>query len=248
RVDRLDIADPAKEVHRHDGLRPRRDGGRHRLRDDHAHLIAVDQHRPGADREDGAHRRDEGVCLGDDLVAGADGGGAQRQLESGEPGVRADRLGDPAIGGELALECRDVRAEDEVSPLKHGHHRLADGRLQRLRLRRQVHEPDALGDGAQWYFSWTRRSSDSRSPMTRAGLPATTMPAGTSLVTTAAAPTRAPSPTTTSGSSVALMPTRAPRLIVGPRMHSRQMGWRSLAIITPGARKTSSSRVVNWAT
>ena len=52
--------------------------------------------------------------------------------------------------------------------------------------------------------------------MTRAGLPTTTAPAGTSRTTTAPAPTSAFSPTTTPGRSVALAPILAPLRITGP--------------------------------
>ena len=91
-------------------------------------------------------------------------------------------------------------------------------------------------------------STASTGPMTRAGLPATSMPGGTSAVTTLPAPTSAFSPIVISGSSVTLTPMRAPRRIVGPCMHLVQIGCGSLAIVTPGARNTSSSRIVNWAT
>src|SRR5215813_1026519 len=53
-------------------------------------------------------------------------------------------------------------------------------------------------------------SSESTGPMTRAGLPATAMPAGTSAVTTLPAPTSAFSPMVMSGSNVTLTPIRAP--------------------------------------
>src|SRR5262245_61361934 len=49
------------------------------------------------------------------------------------------------------------------------------------------------------------------SPMTHAGLPATTAKSGTSRVTRAAAPTIAPTPIVTSGRIVALLPIEARR-------------------------------------
>ena len=66
-------------------------------------------------------------------------------------------------------------------------------------------------------------------------------------VTTLPAPTSAFSPMVMSGSSVTLTPILAPFLIVGPCMHLVQMGCGSLATVTPGARNTSSSIVVNCA-
>ena len=51
----------------------------------------------------------------------------------------------------------------------------------------------------------------------------------------------------TSGRIVTFTPMRAPRRIVGPCMHLVQIGWGSFAIVTPGARNTSSSMIVNCA-
>ena len=53
----------------------------------------------------------------------------------------------------------------------------------------------------------------------RAGLPATTVSAGTSRVTTLPAPIRARRPMVTNGKMVTPAPTCAPSRIVGPRMH-----------------------------
>ena len=78
---RQDLAGKVRDLGELDHLGPRGDRGRDLLRDDHAIRIAIDQHRGRAHREDRAHRRDEGVRLRDDLVTGADPGGAQRQLE-----------------------------------------------------------------------------------------------------------------------------------------------------------------------
>ena len=91
-------------------------------------------------------------------------------------------------------------------------------------------------------------STESTGPITRAGFPATSIPAGTSVVTTLPAPISAFSPMVMSGSSVTLTPMRAPRRMVGPCMHLVQIGCGSLATVTPGARNTSSSIVVNCAT
>jgi hypothetical protein len=116
-------------MHRHDGFRTRRDRRLDQWRNDDAVRIAIDQHRRGPNREDGAHRGDEGVGLRDDLIAGTNSGGAQRQLQRREPGVGANRVGDATVIGELALEGRDVRAEDEVAPLQDRIDRVADRRL-----------------------------------------------------------------------------------------------------------------------
>src|SRR5262245_6625958 len=60
--------------------------------------------------------------------------------------------------------------------------------------------------------------------MTRAGLPTTTAPGGTSSTTTEPAPTRAFSPTTTPGRSVEFAPILAPLLITGPTSWSLTPG------------------------
>src|SRR5258708_3268467 len=89
---------------------------------------------------------------------------------------------------------------------------------------------------------------------TRVGLPATTAPAGTSLVTTLPAPTVAPSPIVIPQRMVAPEPIDAPRLtVVGTQAQSASVwsapaalvafGNRSLINITPCPMKTSSSRV-----
>ena len=73
---------------------------------------------------------------------------------------------------------------------------------------------------------------------------------GQPFVTTVPEPITAPSPMVMKGSKVTFTPICAPRLIVGPRMQrpeKAQPGWMSFAIVTPGAMKTSSSIVVNWA-
>jgi hypothetical protein len=97
-------------MHRHDGFRSWCNRRRDQLRDDHPVRIAIDEHGRGAHRENGADGRDEGVGLGDDLVARTNFGGAQRQLQRREPGVGADRVGDTTVISELSLEARDVLA------------------------------------------------------------------------------------------------------------------------------------------
>src|SRR5678816_2842700 len=89
---------------------------------------------------------------------------------------------------------------------------------------------------------------------TRAGLPATTAPAGTSFVTTLPAPTVAASPMVTPQRIVAPEPIEAPRLtVVGTHFQSASVcrapvtlvarGKRSLMNVTLWPTKTSSSKV-----
>ena len=81
----------------------------------------------------------------------------------------------------------------------------------------------------------------------RAGLPTTSVRGGTSLSTTAPAPTNASSPTSMPGSRTAPPPIRAPRLIVGPLRSAWRFSVRpmklSFVVTTQGAMNTSSSSV-----
>ena len=84
-----------------------------------------------------------------------------------------------------------------------------------------------------------------------AGLPYATVPGGTSLVTTDPDPTIAPSPIVTYGKMVTFTPIWAPTRMSGPAIVLDDLacpGNRSFAMVTPGARNTSSSSSVNWAT
>jgi hypothetical protein len=59
-------------VDRHDRSSPRGHGRGNRVWNDGAALITVDKNRSRADRQDGAHGRDERIRLRDDLIAWAD--------------------------------------------------------------------------------------------------------------------------------------------------------------------------------
>ena len=70
-------------------------------------------------------------------------------------------------------------------------------------------------------------------------------------MTTDPAPMIAPRPILTYGRIVTLTPICAPASMIGPAIDSPDTtfpGYRSLAIVTPGARKTSSSSSVYCAT
>ena len=69
-----------------------------------------------ADRRDG---RDEGEGHGDHLVARADAGGEQRQVQRAGAGVDGDGVRRAAVGGEVALERRDLVAEHELAAVEH---------------------------------------------------------------------------------------------------------------------------------
>ena len=140
--DRLDVADAAEQVDRHDGPRRRRQGRPHRVRSDDPVVVAVDQHRPGAHRQDGAGAGNERIGLGDDLVARSDAERPQGQLQGRQPGVDPDRMWDAAVGGEFLLEELDVFAEDEVPAAQHRLDRLVESRLEGLDLGLEVDEAD----------------------------------------------------------------------------------------------------------
>jgi hypothetical protein len=85
-----------------------------------------------------AHRepgRDEGVRRNDHLVAGADAPGAQHEVQRVEAVADADRVGDAAVRGELALEGVDLGAEDVAA--------RSEDALARLAQRRRVRRVDA---------------------------------------------------------------------------------------------------------
>ncbi len=109
------------------------------------------------------------------------------------------------------------------------------------------HEDDAgeaLAPARHWFSS---SSSSATGRRTRAGLPTTSIRAGTSFVTTAPAPTNASSPISTAGQRIAPPPTRAPRRITGPLISSCRRSVRpmklSFVVTTHGAMKTFSSSV-----
>ena len=76
--------------------------------------LDVDEHRRRAGVADRRDRRDEGERDGDDLVARADAGREQRQVQRAGAGVDGDRVLGAAVGGELALEAGDLLAKDEL--------------------------------------------------------------------------------------------------------------------------------------
>jgi hypothetical protein len=89
----FDLSEPPVQMHRHDGLRPRRDRGLetawvHRPR----RRIDVDQNGRRADVEDRRDGCDEGHGHGDDLVARPHARGEQRQLERRRSGIERDTV------------------------------------------------------------------------------------------------------------------------------------------------------------
>jgi hypothetical protein len=145
--DGIDVANTTEKVHWDDSPRSRSDGVVDRGWIDRAVIVAVDQHRTGAHRHDGAGRGNEGIRLGDDLVASTDLRSPQRQLQGRKSGIETDGMPDAAVIGELPLEALDLGAQDEIAAIDDARDCLGQGRLERGGLGGDVDEPDAGGGG-----------------------------------------------------------------------------------------------------
>jgi hypothetical protein len=80
------------------------------------------------------------VGHGDDLVAGADALGQQRQVQRAGAAVDADGVTSTAERGEVLLERGDRGAEDELGAVEHLEHRGIDLGLEGAVLRLEVDE------------------------------------------------------------------------------------------------------------
>jgi hypothetical protein len=103
-------------------------------------LVDVDEDRPGAGVVDRGRGRDEREGHGDHLVAGADAGGQQREVQGAGAGVDADALGRAAVRGELLLERGHLAAERELAALEHAEDGRVDLLLDRVVLSPEVDE------------------------------------------------------------------------------------------------------------
>jgi hypothetical protein len=108
------------QVHRDDGTGPRRQrrcGGvgvrAQRLR------VHVHEYGPCAHAHDGRDRRDEGEGGRHHLGAASHVEGLERQRDRVGPGSTPHRVLDAQPGSELALECGDLLAEDEMLRFQH---------------------------------------------------------------------------------------------------------------------------------
>src|SRR5437879_3450002 len=238
---RVEIGRLAVEMHGNDPHRARPDRG--------AHRGGIDRHRPlvdvhEADRTarlgDRLGRGDEGVGGGDDFITRSQAEGNESEPQRIGPAVHADTPRSLTVGRELPLEALHFGPADELS----GAQRTPERRHQRLFQRQvwphQVQERNRsrLAHGA------ARRM--------RAGFPATITPSGTSLVTTAPAPTIALAPIVTPGRITAPLPIAARRLTrIGSSFQSlgcfaepsalTAVGQRSFRKVTLWPTKTSSS-------
>ncbi len=110
----------APEMDGHDRARPARDRGGHAAGIHQGGLgIHVDEDRRCSDVGDGLGGRDEGEGHGDDLVAEADAGRAERERQRVGSGADRRRLGGAAELREFPLEGFDLRAADVVPGLQH---------------------------------------------------------------------------------------------------------------------------------
>jgi hypothetical protein len=141
REQRVEVRRPAVQVHRHNRLRPRRDGSGHRRRIDRVGRgLHVDEYRRRAHGEDRQDRRDERIGGRDDFVAGPDFESAQRELDCRQPGADADRVARADERGILAFEALDRGTQDEIPALEQLTEDTLQRVAQRLVLRTEIHE------------------------------------------------------------------------------------------------------------
>jgi hypothetical protein len=121
------------EMHGQNRFRSRRDGRFDLVGIDRVLSVVIDEHRPAARHDDGADARHERVRSGDDFVARADAGRAERQDERIGAGSHADGVRQAGQGGESLFEFLDRPAQREVAGLHDAAHilqiRLKIGKL-----------------------------------------------------------------------------------------------------------------------
>ena len=118
-VDGVHVRTLAEQVNRHDRSRARRDFRFDLLRIN-VECVGVDvgEDRRGPEPADGAGGGEKGERRHDDFVARPDLQGVQRQQQGIGAGRAADGVRGPAIGGHLALQGRDLRAQDHLARRK----------------------------------------------------------------------------------------------------------------------------------
>ena len=145
RDDRVHVGDQPIEMHRHDGLGSRRDGGANRAGIDvEGHRVDVDEPRRRADARDAAGGGEEREGRGDDFVAGADRRAPSASRGSHRcPTTWRPRRVDADLPRQLALERVDLGAEDEALAVADardgGEDLLADRPVLRLEIEERDH-------------------------------------------------------------------------------------------------------------
>src|SRR6266545_3983139 len=143
REHRVHVGRLAVQVHDHQRLAARRDrGGGAGQVDVVGGRVDVVPDRGGSGERDRRRAGDERVGRGQHLVARPDPHGAHAELERGQPGVDAHRVGRLAVLRVLLLERRDVLAEDEVGALQDAADRDVHLGRDRLVLGAQVGQGD----------------------------------------------------------------------------------------------------------
>ena len=106
--------------------------------------IDIDKDRCRSRVVDGGHRRDKGEGHRDDLVAGADVGGKQGEMEGAGPGIDANPACRLTVGSELFLECGHFATERELATVENaldrGVHFGLDRRVLRLEIDERNHD------------------------------------------------------------------------------------------------------------
>ena len=136
--DAFHVRGAAREMHRHDGLRARRDRSFDLVRIDVVGCIDVDEHRHSAGQTNARRRCDEGVGRRDHLIARADVERAQRELQRVGPVAATDGVAHADQRREALFERLHRPAEDEVTAFEHALDGGQDLGFQRRVLRRQV--------------------------------------------------------------------------------------------------------------
>ena len=133
-------------MHGNHRLRARRDGRFDELRVDvERRVVDVHQHRPRAEARDGAGRREERIGGRDDLVAGLDVEGHQREQQRVGAGRHRDRVADAEHPRHLVLERGDLGAHDEPLAVADARDRRENLVAQRAVLRVQVEQRNLDG-------------------------------------------------------------------------------------------------------
>ena len=146
RADLVHVGRLAEQVHRQDRARAPGYGGADGLRVDvEAAGQDVHEHRDGAAVADGLGGGDEGEGGGDDLVALADAGGAQGQVQGIGTGGAAEGVTHAKVVGGFLLEGLHIGAEDVAGIGQRLQHGRFDFVFQRLVLTLQVDHRDLHG-------------------------------------------------------------------------------------------------------